>query len=363
VPTSHPSVTAAAVRARPKVLLHDHLDGGLRPATVVELADAAGHRLPTRDPDALAAWFDQRDRGADLPRYLDAFTHTVAVLQTRDALVRVAAECAEDLAADGVVHAEVRYAPELSTAGGLDLDTVIAAILDGLAAGPTSIGVDLLVCAMRQADRSEEVVAAALRARDRGVVGVDLAGPEAGFPAARHAAALALARDAGLPLTLHAGEAAGVTSIVDALDQGAVRLGHGVRLVDDLGADGDLGAVARRVRDAGVTLEVCPTSNVHTGVVERVADHPLPQLLAAGLDVTINTDNRLMSAVTATSELVTAAEVAGLDVAGLDRLTLAAVDATFQDDEGRRRLRAEVERRLAAVDGGGPARSAPEVGG
>lgn len=341
------------VRRLPKVLLHDHLDGGLRPATVLDLADDVGHQLPTRDHDELTRWFVQGGGpDADLVRYLKAFDHTVALLQTREALVRVAAECAEDLAADGVVHAEVRYAPELSTDGDLDVDAAIAAITEGFAAAPPGIQVDLLVCAMRQHDRSEEVFAAAARARERGVVGVDLAGPEAGYPAHRHAAALAAARDAGLSVTLHAGEADGPRSVADALDQGAVRLGHGVRIVEDVDADGRPGSAAQRVLDGGVTLELCPTSNVQTGVVDDLADHPLPRLHDLGFAITLNTDNRLMSGVSVSGEIARAAEVFGLDLAAIETLTLTAADAVFRDHDTRRRLSARISEGFAAARGG-----------
>jgi adenosine deaminase len=324
------------LRRAPKVLLHDHLDGGLRPATVVELAAEAGHRLPTRDPQELAHWFFQGGRGVDLPRYLEAFAQTVAVLQTRDAIERVARECAEDLDADGVVYAEVRYAPELSTAGGLSIGEVLEAIAAGFAAGPPTIELRLLVCAMRQADRAEEVFEAAAQARHLGVVGIDLAGPEDGFPAARHATAIARARDAGLHVTLHAGEAVGPASVADALDQGAERLGHGVRVVEDLDPDGAPGPIARQVLDRGVCLEVCPTSNVHTGVSADVASHPFDRLRRAGFRVTVSTDNRLMSGVTASSELAAVSEAFGYGLDDAEELTLAAAEAAFLDDPGAR---------------------------
>jgi adenosine deaminase len=316
----------------PKVLLHDHLDGGLRPATVIELAAEVGHALPTTDEAELARWFFQGGRGVDLPRYLEAFAQTVAVLQTREAIERVARECAEDLDADGVVHAEIRYAPELSTAGGLEVGEVLEAIAAGFAAGPSTITLRTLVCAMRQADRSEEVFEAAAQARHLGVVGIDLAGPEAGFPAARHATAIERAREAGLHVTLHAGEAAGPASVADALDQGAERLGHGVRIVEDLADDDTPGPVARRVLAADVALEVCPTSNVHTGVSADVASHPVDRLRRTGFHVTISTDNRLMSGVTATSEFAELGAVFGYDLEDAEALTLAAADAAFLDD-------------------------------
>ena len=338
----------------PKVVLHDHLDGGLRPQTVLDLAAQVGHEPPTTDPDGLAAWFDQRGKGADLGRYLQTFEHTVAVMQTPEALERVARECVEDLDADGVVYAEVRFAPELATAGGLTIPEVLEAIARGFAAGPPTITVRQIVCGMRQDDRVAEAFAAAADARHLGVVGIDLAGPEEGFPASQHAAAIATAREAGLHVTLHAGEAAGVASIADALDQGAERLGHGVRIVDDLspGEHGTdlVGPVARRVLAGDVALEVCPTSNVHTGVVADVADHPIARLRKAGFRVTLNTDNRLMSGVTATSEFVTMAEAFGMGPAEFEGMTLAAMESAFlEDEQARGALVEQIQRGYAAL--------------
>lgn len=353
-PRGRPAVdlTPQLLRRAPKVLLHDHLDGGLRADTVLELAADIGHPLPATDAAGLRAWFFQGGRGADLGRYLQAFGHTVAVLQRTAAIERVARECAEDLDADGVVHAEIRYAPELSTAGDLGLDAVFDALGAGLAAGPPTLGTRLLACIMRQHDRGEEVVAAALRARERGVpvVGVDLAGPESGFPAARHARALRQAQDGGLHVTLHAGEAEGPASVADALDQGAERLGHGVRIVEDLAPDGTPGPVAARVLAAGVVLEVCPTSNVHTGVVERLADHPVERLRRAGFPVTVSTDNRLMSGVSLSEELAGTAASHGWSLAEVRAVTDTALEAAFLDDEAvRAELRGRIDRGFAAL--------------
>ena len=345
-------LTPELLRRAPKVLLHDHLDGGLRPETVLDLARSVGHQLPATDPSGLARWFFQGGRGADLDLYLAAFGHTVALLQTEAALIRVARECVEDLDADGVVHAEVRYAPELSTAGGLHLDAVFDAVAEGLAAGPPTIEVRLLCCIMRQGARGDEVVTAALRARDRGVpvVGVDLAGPEVGFPASRHAGALRRARDAGLHLTLHAGEAVGPASIADALDQGAERLGHGVRIVEDLAADGTPGPVAERVLAGGVALELCPTSNLHTGVVDHLADHPVERLRRAGFRITVSTDNRLMSGVSLSGELAATAAGHGWQLEDVRAVTDTAAEVAFVDDEeAREALRGRIARGFAAL--------------
>ena len=333
------------VAGLPKVLLHDHLDGGLRPTTLVQLADEVGYRdLPTREPVWLAEAMYAGAAG-DLERYLSLFAHTVAVMQNAPALERVAEECAADLAADGVVYAEIRFAPLLHTRHGLSGDDAVAAVLAGLGRGAEKHGIEvrLLLTAMRTDDGAEEVAALAAAHRADGVVGMDLAGAEQGHPASAHRAAFDRARAAGVPLTIHAGEAAGLASITDALDCGARRLGHGMRLVDDL--DGDrLGPVATRVRDADVALELCPTSNVHSGGVDTFAQHPIERLRRAGLGVTVNTDNRLMSGISLTDELWACVDTFGWDLDVLAGVTATALDAAFCDDATRERLRADVIR-------------------
>ena len=294
------------IEQAPKVLLHDHLDGGLRPTTVIELAREVGYRgLPTTDPAELAAFFTSGADRKSLELYLEGFEHTVAVMQTPEALTRVARECAEDLAADGVVYAEVRYAPELSTHGGLSLDEVVDAILEGFAQGAAQAGIKMgfIVTAMRQFARSVEIAKLAINYRDAGVVGFDVAGPEAGFPPTRYLDAFQLIHSANFHLTIHAGEAFGLPSIWEALQWcNAERLGHGVRIVDDLevGPQGEvrLGRLASFVRDRRVALEMCPTSNVHTGAVPSIEQHPIDLLRRLRFRVTVNTDNRLMSGVT-----------------------------------------------------------------
>ena len=303
------------IRQAPKALLHDHLDGGLRPSTIVDLAAEYGYEgLPTTDPDELAAHIR---RGADrksLELYLETFAHTVGVMQERDAIVRVAAECAEDLAADGVVYAEVRYAPELSTERGLTLDEVVAANLEGFSIGARNAEADghpivmkMLVTAMRQAARSVEVAECAVRWRDAGVVGFDIAGPEAGYRPTRHLDAFEYVRRENFHITIHAGESFGLPSIWEALQYcGAERLGHGVRIVDDISVRDDgtveLGRLATFVRDRRVPLEMCPTSNVHTAAAPSIAEHPIDLLRRLRFRVTLNTDNRLMSGVSMSSE-------------------------------------------------------------
>ena len=337
--------TPEQVRAAPKVLLHDHLDGGLRPATVVELAAEHGYAgLPTTDPQALGRWFRESAGSGSLEGYLATFRHTVGVTQTAAALVRVARECAEDLAADGVVHAEVRYAPELHVAGGLALAEVVEAVQEGFRQGcaGSRLRVAGLLTAMREGDRAIEVAELAVRSVPDGVVGLDLAGAEAGHPAGRHLAAFRHVQAAGLPVTVHAGEGYGLASIREALHVcGADRLGHGVRIVDDV-RDGVPGPLAEEVRDRAVPLEVCPTSNVQTGAARSVAEHPVGLLHRLGLRVTVNTDNRLMSGVSLTSELVGLAAAFGWDGADLHRLTVAALDSAFLPEAERQRLRAEV---------------------
>jgi adenosine deaminase len=339
------------IRQAPKVLLHDHLDGGLRPLTVIELAREAGDvALPTHDPVALGAWFRSGADRKSLERYLEGFSHTVGVMQTPDAISRVAAECAEDLAADGIVYAEVRYAPELSTQGGLSLDEVMRAWLQGLELGTAAaaasgrpIIVRAIVTAMRQFARSVEIAELSVRFRDEGVVGFDIAGPEAGFPPSRHLDAFQLIHRANFHVTIHAGEAFGLPSIWEALQWcGAERLGHGVRIVDDIavGADGhvEMGRLAQYVRDRRVPLEMCPTSNVHTGAVATLADHPIDLLRRLRFRVTVNTDNRLMSGVSLTDEFAALQETFGVGLDEMQWLTLNAMKSSFAPFDQRLRL-------------------------
>lgn len=343
-------VPVERIRRLPKVLLHDHLDGGLRPATIVELADACGYdALPTRDPDALAARIRAQADSGSLVSYLEAFTHAVGVLQTPEALERVAAECGADLAADGVVRAEVRMAPELCTRRGLALDDVIEAVLAGFARARAAHGLrlGLIVCGMREGPHVRAAAEAAVRWRDHGVVGFDLAGPERAHPPEPHAEAFALARREGLGITVHAGESAGLDSIRGALEAcGAQRLGHGVRITDDID-DGDpprLGSLAAAVRDRGVPLEVCPTSNVHTAAAPSIADHPFGLLHRLGFRVTVNTDNRLMSAVTLSDELAALSEAFHLDLGALEAAQVAAAESLFAPAAERRSLVDDVVR-------------------
>ena len=326
----------------PKVLLHDHLDGGVRPQTVVELAAEYGYKgLPTTDVDDLSKWFHRGAKRNDLVLYLETFAHTVGVMQDRDAIERVSFECARDLANDGVVYAEVRMAPELCTEKGLTLDEVMKAILDGFRRG--SAGTDLTIyaicSAMRTAARSLEIAELAVRWRDEGVVGFDIAGAEAGYPPTRHLEAFNHVQRENFHTTIHAGEAFGLPSIWEAVQLcGAERLGHGVRIVDDItGEPGNerLGRLAEYVRDRRVPLELCPTSNVNTGVVKTFADHPIGMLRRLRFRVTVNTDNRLMSNTSMTKEFVQCADAFGWTLDDFRWITVNAVKSAFAHFEER----------------------------
>ena len=335
-------LTYDIIQRAPKVLLHDHLDGGLRPATVLELAREIGYtQLPTSDPDELQQWFVADAPGSDLVRYLEGFAHTTAVMQTRDQIERVASECAIDLARDGVVYAEVRFAPELHIAGGLTLDEVVTAVLTGFEYGTAqaqleghTIVVRAILSAMRQADLSELIAALAVSFRDRGVCGFDIAGPEDGFPPTHHLNAFHLVQRENFHLTVHAGEAFGLPSIWEAVQFcDAERLGHGVRIVDDITPvardEYELGPLANFVRDRRIPLEVCPTSNVHTGAAPSLAAHPIELLRKLGFRVTLNTDNRLMSGITLSREFEACASTFQWTLDDMKWLTLNAAKSAF----------------------------------
>jgi adenosine deaminase len=320
----------------PKVLLHDHLDGGVRPGTVIELADEFGYTLlPTHDVGDLSTWFNRGAKRNDLVLYLETFAHTVGVMQHRDAIERVAFECAEDLANDNVVYAEIRFAPELHIEGGLSLQEVLDAVLAGFERG--SAGTDLTIrticSAMRTAAHSRDIAELAVTNRDRGVVGFDIAGAEAGHPPSRHLDAFQYVMRENFHSTVHAGEAFGLPSIWEALQYcGAARLGHGVRIVDDItGPPGEeqLGRLASFVRDRRVCLELCPTSNVNTGVCESIGDHPIGLLRRLRFRVTLNTDNRLMSDTSMTKEMVQLNEAFGWDLYDFEWLTINAMKSAF----------------------------------
>jgi adenosine deaminase len=342
-------------RRAPKVLLHDHLDGGLRPATVGELAAETGYSgLPSTDAAELARWFRESADSGSLVRYLETFAHTVGVMQTADALSRVARECAEDLAADGVVYAEVRFAPELHTEHGLHMDQVVEAVLDGFAQAERTaansgspIVVRTLLTAMRTAARSTEIAELVVRYRDHGVVGFDIAGAEDGYPPTRHLDAFEYLRRENAHFTIHAGEAFGLPSIWEAIQWcGAERLGHGVRIVDDITRDEAgrprLGRLAAYVRDRRVPLEMCPSSNVQTGAAASIKTHPIGLLRELGFRVTVNTDNRLMSGTSMSREMFLLSEAFGYGLTDMQWLTLNAMKSAFIPFDQRLRIINEV---------------------
>ncbi len=321
----------ATLRARPKVVLHDHLDGGVRPATVIELAAAQGVELPVGDEAALAEWFTIRP-GMPFPDAWARFHLVIRLLQAADSLRRVAREAVEDVAADGVVHLETRFGPLSHRAGGLDADEVMAAVLEGLAEGQAATGTvaRLIVCGIREDGPAVAAEAAALAVAwaDRGVVGYDIAGAEVGYPAADYARAYDIARDGGLGLTVHAGEMDGIDSVASALTVRPDRIGHGWRLADELD-----GPVAVAVRDRGLPLEVCVTSNECLGL--PVDQHPLRRLVAAGFVVTANPDDRAITTTTTTRELLRWVEHHGFTEAELAATQRAAAAAAFGDEATR----------------------------
>ena len=329
------------MRRAPKVVLHDHLDGGLRPSTVLDIADEIGHDLPASDAEELGAWFVAAADSGSLPRYLETFDHTVAVMQRPADLGRVARECVEDLAADGVVYAEVRYAPEQHLQQGLTLQEVVDAVREGLEEGEavaraagTPIVVRQLLTAMRHQARSREIAELTVANRDRGVVGFDIAGAEAGFPPTRHLDAFEYLQRENMRFTIHAGEGFGTPSIWQAIQWcGADRLGHGVRIVDDITVEPSgevrLGRLAAYVRDKRIPLELCPSSNLQTGAADSLLEHPIGLLTQLRFRVTVNTDNRLMSGTTMSRELQRLADAFGYTTADLRWFTVNAMKSAF----------------------------------
>ncbi|ADU47736.1 adenosine deaminase [Intrasporangium calvum] len=351
-------------RRAPKVLLHDHLDGGLRPETIVELVQQTGQAndLPRPDAEGLRAWFQESADSGSLPRYLETFVHTLAVMQTADGLRRVARECVEDLAADGVIYAESRYAPEQHLAQGLSLEEVVEAVNAGfregeavVAEGGGQIRVTALLTAMRQAAMSAEIARLAVRYRDDGVAGFDIAGAEAGYPPTRHLDAFEYLRRENAHFTIHAGEGFGLPSIWEAIQWcGADRLGHGVRIVDDISIGGRsfgdwvahrrndpralvevdlsevrLGRLAAYVRDMRIPLEMCPSSNLQTSAALSIALHPITLLKRLRFRVTLNTDNRLMSGTSLSREAQLLSDEAGWTLADLRWVTINAMKSAF----------------------------------
>jgi adenosine deaminase len=318
----------SAARALPKVVLHDHLDGGLRESTLLTLLRARGMASPASTTGELKAWFDDRAHAGSLEDYLKGFALTVGAMASPDALRQVAFEAAQDALLDGCVLAEFRIAPLLFEPFGLTPDGVVEALVAGLRSSSLPSG--LIVCAMRNhgtqvVERSAQL---ALRWQGRGVVGFDLAGPEAGWPATEHAAVLRRVRDAGLGLTLHAGEADSAQRVLEAVHLGATRVGHGIRLADLLGS-AKWPLVLDDLRAKSVHLEVCPTSNVHTGAAASVATHPIRALWDAGVSLSFHSDNRLMSRTSASQEALALVTEAGFGWDDLRRMGQDAAYASF----------------------------------
>jgi adenosine deaminase len=359
-------VSDLPIRALPKISLHDHLDGGLRPQTILDLAADLAIELPGGAPQTtaaeLGAWFAEKSDSGSLVEYLTTFDVTLAVMQTREGLVRVARDFVEDLVDDGVIYGEIRWAPEQHLTRGLTLDGAVEAVQEGIdeavvAAGEAGhhIRVGQLVSAMRHLDRGTEIAELALRHRGRGVVGFDIAGPEAGFPAGRLREAFDTLAASFFPATVHAGEADGIESIRGALIDGrALRLGHGVRIVEDITVERNdddnqyvtLGEVAQWVKDRGVALETSPSSNLQTGAFaawgDTMADHPFDMLYQLGFRVTVNTDNRLMSATSLTNELDILADTFGYTLDDLEEFQLNAAEVAFLPLEDREELVARI---------------------
>jgi adenosine deaminase len=351
------------IQALPKISLHDHLDGGLRPQTIIELAAEIGHELPRNNAEDLATWFIDSCNSGSLESYLETFEHTVAVMQTKAGLERVAYEAVVDLAKENVIYAELRWAPEQHLLGGLSLDEIVTAVQDGLERGMADveakggfIRTGQLIIAMRHTDRAMEIAHLAIKHRNDGVVGFDIAGAEAGFLPSLHKDAFDYLAKELFPVTVHAGEADGIESIRDAIYSGrALRLGHGVRLVEDImfsRSEGNtdlvvLGEVAQWVHDRGITLEVSPSSNLQTGAFfmlgDTMADHPFDALYDLGFKVTVNTDNRLMSGTSLTRELKILVDTFGYDLGDLEQFQLNAAEGAFQGLTEREELMDMIE--------------------
>ena len=339
-------LTRPLIQALPKVLLHEHLDGVLRPRTIIELAREIGYtEIPTQDPDELAAWFYRGANKGSLPEYLQGFAHTIAVMQTEEALERVAYEEAEDLSRDGVVYFETRFAPIFHTSRGLTLQRIVAAVLKGLERGRQDFGVHsgLIICAMRNMSISLEMAELAIDFRERGVVGFDLAGEEGGYPPKKHMEAFHFLQRENFSITIHAGEGYGKESIWQAIQYcGAHRIGHATRLIDDIAiADGKvvkLGDLAQYILDKRIPLEICLLSNVHTGAAPSLAEHLFKVFYPQRFRVTLNTDNRLMSNTTLTREFEVAAETFDLSLDDLEKLTINAMKSAFLPYDQRCRV-------------------------
>jgi adenosine deaminase len=341
------------IKRLPKVLLHDHLDGGLRPTTVIEIAQRIGYELPTYDPQELAVWFEESCSSGSLERYLETFKHTVALMQQKDDIIRVAKECVLDLAEDSVVYAEIRGAPELHTNEGLTLDEVIEATLEGYRLGMEEvkasgrfIRVQSILCALRQNNLWQTIAEKCIKYRDLGVVGFDIAGPEHGFPPAKHVDTFNYLHQENFQFTIHAGEAYGLPSIWQAIQFcGATRLGHGVRIMDDIDLSAPvpkLGRLANYVKDRRIPLEICPQSNLQTGAVKNLESHPIGILTKLRFRITINTDNRLMSKTTMTDEIHRVSKTFGWTYHDILRVTANGMKSAFIPYDERAKIIEEV---------------------
>lgn len=340
-------VTDKMIKQLPKVELHDHLDGGLRTETIIELAQQQGIELPSTDPAELAKWFH---RGADrksLALYLEGFTVTVSVMQTKEALERVAYEALEDRGKDNCVYVEIRFAPILHLQGGLNLETVVESVLKGLEKGKKDFGVEygLILCAMRHQESSVslEIAELAVAFKNRGVVGFDIAGDEFGHPPKRHIEAFQYIRNRNFNITIHAGEAFGTESIWQALQIcGSHRIGHATRLIEDMTVHGtrieNMGSLSHFIRDKRIPMEVCLSSNIQTGAATTMDDHPFHVYLRNHFRVLLCTDNRLMSNTTLTKEMSLAVKHYGLTLRELEKLTVNSMKSAFLHYDERIRI-------------------------
>jgi adenosine deaminase len=326
------------IKAAPKVLLHDHLDGGLRPQTIINLAkDLHYKKLPTKDPAELGKWFHRGANKGNLVEYLQGFEHTTAVMQTKEALEQVAYEMMEDMKNDGVYYVETRFAPVFHTNKGLYPEDVVSAVLDGLERGKKDFGVGygLILCGMRNMKNTLEIAELAVNFRSQGVVGFDLAGEEGGYPPKKHVDAFQFIQRENFNITIHAGEAFGKESIWQAIQWcGAHRIGHATRLKEDITFDNNgnvvaFGELAQYVLDKRIPLEICLLSNVHTGAVDKIENHPFGVLFKEKFRVTINTDDRLMSDTTMTKEFLTAIEYFNLNLDEIEKITINSMKSAF----------------------------------
>lgn len=330
--------TEIILRTIPKVLLHDHLDGGLRPQTIIELADEMKYKkLPTKDPAELAEWFHRGANKGNLVEYLQGFEHTTAIMQTKEALTRVAYEMMEDMKNDGVVYVETRFAPVFHTNKGLYLEDTVKAVLEGLEMGKRDFGVGygLILCGMRNMKNTLEIAELAVNFRRDGVVGFDLAGEEGGYPPKKHIEAFQFIQRSNFNITIHAGEAFGKESIWQAIQWcGAHRIGHATRLIEDIVLDNNgnvvaFGDLAQYVLDKRIPLEICLLSNVHTGAVDKIENHPFGIFYREKFRVTLNTDDRLMSDTTMTKEFMTAVKYFNLNFDDFEKITINSMKSAF----------------------------------